>query len=344
MKKIFVDNKWKIDWFRKKKFQHELKRKKQRIKNWRYHRFEKVLLSRESRNNTSWASQDLRSLKNKILTIECPDNYSFIFNTDDFINHINEAKKLWNGGCVHFNFKNVKYLSFDALCLLLASTKDDRKIFKHGVKWNLPIDKDIRKFMLKSWFLKNFEWSLWDMQHVITKKRRDSKTSEKITKIIKKHTFSDDKLKTKQAHIHPFLVEAMKNTDDHAWEWYRWWIFHYKDNNKVTKVCFLDLWEWILKTICNQYDDVFWLFKLWTRIDTMKNLFENKIESAKRRTKTEEEKRWTWLPLIYKFLTSDNIKNAYVITNNVKVDISTQKYTYLNTEFHWTFYYWEITP
>ena len=341
MKKIFVDNKRKIELHRKKVFIHEQKRKKVRKKKWEANKLEKLQYS----SKPSWISKDLKKLKHEVKkfnteTIKCPENYSFINNTDEFLNHLNQAIKIWKSKkLVDFDLTDVENLRFDSLCLLLAYSRDKQN-FKMWVKWNFPKNPQIREFVRKSWFLEDFWWKKsWKMIHWESDKQLSQSLSKTIIKTIEKHTFLWNKQITQKAKINPFLVEAMKNTEDHAW-WYNWRAFYYKDDGLVTKVCLLDLWKWILKTMYNKVELLIWENPL----NLIEDLFKWNIESPKRRTKTKEEKRGTWLPAIYDFLRWSKVKNAFAITNNVKYNIACDKCEYLKMDFHWTFYYWEIAP
>lgn len=341
MKKLFIKNKWKIEYHRRKTFIYDKKREKIRKKKWTLNKLEKLQYS----NKPSRISKDLKNLKHEVRrlnteTIKCPKNYSFVNNTDEFLRHLNQAINIWKSSkLVDFDLTDVEYLTFDSLCLLLASSKE-KDNFKLWVKWNFPKNPKIREFVRRSWFLEDFWWKKsWKMIHWESDKQLSQSLSKTIIKTIESHTFSWDKWATRNAKINPFLVEAMKNTEDHAW-WYNRWAFYYKDKNLVTKVCLLDLWKGILKTMYTKLD---YLFRD-NPLNILNNLYKWKIESPRRRTKTNEEKRGTWLPSIYGFLKWNNIKNAFAITNNVKFDITNDECIPLKVDFHWTFYYWEIVP
>ena len=345
MKKIYIDNKRKIDLYRKKSFVYKQERKKIRKNH---------LKIRE--NKTSWVSPQISNKLNQLSyrvdniynheSIECPKIYSFINNTNEFIQHIEFAEKIWKSDkIVDFKLDNVELLTFDALCMLMAFTRNE-KIFTKWVRGNFPKKNEIKKFIKKSGFLKKLatkDKKSWWIFNYHSSKKRSCELSEKIVKTVENHTFLWNKLKVRESNIYSFLVEAMQNTDEHAWTWYDWWISYYKDDNKVTKICILDLGAWILKTICNQLD-ISKLFSLPNHSKTMQDLFEWTIKSAKRRTQTRNKKRWTWLPLIYEVLQWPNIQNAYAITNDIKVWISNNTFEQLNQPFHWTFYYFEIKP
>ena len=346
MKKIFVDNKWKIDLYRKKTFIHEQERKRVRKKHLKKRKSEWSWVSPQvvsnKLNRLDWRVDSMYNHE----IIECPRIYSFIKNTDDFIQHMESAEKIWKSGkIVDFRLDNVETLTFDALCMLMAFTRND-KIFKKWVRWNFPKKNWIKSFIRKSWFLRKLatkdKKSGW-MFNYHSSKKWSSELSEKIVKTVENHTFSWNKLKVRESNIYSFLVEAMQNTDDHAWLWYDWWLSYYKDDDKVTKVCLLDLGAWILRTICSELN-ISKLFSLPDHSKILQDLFEWTIESAKKRTQTKDKKRWTWLPLIYETLKWPNIQNAYAITNDIKVGISNNTFEQLNRSFHWTFYYFEIKP
>ncbi len=346
MKKIFVSNKNKIEHYRRKRYLHNQKRAKIREKNWRIRQNE--ILQKENEfnrknKNTRRFSDQLEDRKENIITIDCPKYYSFINNTDEFIAHLNQASDIWKKWkCIDFNLRDIEELTFDSLCLLLAFTKD-RKIFPKWVKWNFPKNYKIKEYIRSSWFLfdnKKKEWWMFNYKKLATDKKLSLELSEKIIKKIQEYTFLWKKEPVQKAKVHPFMVEAMKNTDDHAWEWCNWRGFYQKWENRITKVCFLDLWEWILNTMYSKFEQLFW----FNPFDILWGLFKWKFDKVNKRTKTKEEKRWTWLPKIYNFLTWDHIQNAFAITNNVKYDVKNNHFYRLKFDFHWTFYYREIVP
>lgn len=277
--------------------------------------------------------------------IKCPENYSFVENTEEFIMHLNNAKeRAKNWKIVDFNLRNIKQLSFDALCLLMAETRNKNVFGK--VKWSIPKDKALRIFFERSGFIRRFKserdyYCEWEMFNYVSDKSLSPDLSKHIISIVQKYVFGGDKTKMQQTKLHPFFVEAMKNTDDHAWDGYNWWVFYYKWDDKTVKICFLDLWAGILKTLSKTMLE-YTLFGT-SESDRLQGLFEGKLQSAKRRTKTEEEKRWTGLPLIYWFLQGKYIQNGYAISNKVKFDLNNQQYSRLeNSSFNGTLYYFEI--
>ena len=352
MKKYFVRNKRFIDNLRKKRFVHEKKREKIRKHNRMLRQNGKLTKEREltkSNRNIWWVSnkyQDKRNKKNIIKNTEvviCPSNYSFINNTEEFIDHLNCEKNIWKRWkCVDFNLENIEELTFDSLCLLLASTKDKNN-FPNWVKWNFPKNPDIKQYIRTSGFLFDYKkkngW-MFNYKKSASDKKLSLGLSKKIIDTIREYTFSWEKKLVQESKVHPFMIEAMKNTDDHAWDGYNRWVFYQKSSNKITKVCFLDLWEWILNSMYNKIEQIF----RYNPFNILWDLFKWNLTDPQKRTKTKEDKRWTWLPKIYDFLMWNHIQNAFAITNNVKYDVKNDKFYRLNSNFHWTFYYREIKP
>lgn len=326
MKKISHIDKWKkiIIWYKRHK--HNLNRK--RI--WKKH----------------WQSKQPVT-KNNIVKIICPENYSFIDNTENFISHLNEAKRIaraWKN--IHFNLDNITHLSFDALCVLMAETKN-KEVF-NIVEWSMPKNKELRMFFERSGFINRLEgrsWNEWEMFNYNSNKSYSQEFSESIIKIVEQYTFNGNKQQIQAIKLHPFFVEAMTNTNNHAGNGYNWWIFYYKWDKQTIKICFLDLWAGIIKTLTDNLG--FFDLERLNKEDEckkFKDLFEWRVQSAKKRTKTSENNRWTWLPLIYSILRGEYIHKAYAISNNVKIDITNNVYTKLNNiSFNGTLYYFEIS-
>jgi len=54
------------------------------------------------------------------------------------------------------------------------------------------------------------------MFNYVSDKSLSPDLSKHIIGIVQKYVFGGDKTKMQQTKLHPFFVEAMKNTDDHA--------------------------------------------------------------------------------------------------------------------------------
>jgi hypothetical protein len=185
------------------------------------------------------------------------------------------------------------------------------------------------------------------MYNQISDKSYSAPIDQNCTKTIIDYTYEWDRVWSPP--IHPAFVESMKNTDDHAGKWYNWWIFYYKDDAKVTRVCFLDLGQWILGTLKGKIERFISnirsiVFQTESDPSKLKMLFDGNVSKTSERTSTHENKRGTGLKSIWDFIKHPKVESGFVVTNNVKWNIKEGKYAIIDKIFNWTFYYWELHP
>lgn len=311
-----------------KKWKHELiRRKKRKIKKYieKSNRIEKVKKAKLPKKK-----------------IKAPSIFSFTKNTDEIIEYFNwYLKYTKNKDPIEFDLADIEDLTFDSIALLLANIKD-KKYSKSLISWNAPNKLELQKLFIKSDFYAFVNSKLKPPRDFIQWKAINHISNKQVApeiawEINEKFTNINPIDKRK---LYDVIIECMQNTMNHAWEWFNWWIFYYDNKEKGTKeICFLDLWIWILWSL-NRKDEEFINFIRDYNKDKLQKLFQ--WDWKKKNTITKEKKRWNWLKDIYKFSKSESVKQFIVITNQVVADLKNDKYTKLNNNFKWTFYYWEI--
>ena len=199
MKKIVCVDKRKYVFWGRKKGRHNQKRKYI----WPLHR--------------ALRKKDVLRFSTEIcntVEIKCPENYSFVENTEEFIMHLNKAKEqAKNWKIVDFNLRSIKQLSFDALCLLMAETRN-KAVFGQ-VKWSIPKNEELRFFFERSGFIKRFKsernsYCEWEMFNYVSEKSLSPELSKHIIGIVQKYVFGGIKQRCNKQNFIPSLLRLWK--------------------------------------------------------------------------------------------------------------------------------------
>lgn len=291
-------------------------------------------------------------LKKEPVNIETPQNFSFIDNTQQTLSFINQCRtKLHRNENVHCDISNVKELSADAIALLVACTNDPEFRGKYTrFQGNEPKNNELKRLFRESGFYK----------FVCTSKLM--KTSQKVNSNLlhkeshynvqpdiakeaclygTKHVFGNCR---PISELYEMLVEAMSNTNNHASyknkSEIKWWLYTYNNPKGFTSYSFIDLGVGIFESIPVQ---AFKRFKkrigISDNIDLVQDLLEGKIKSS---IKNENAMRGKGIPQIATNSLNDTFKRAYIISNDVKIDLKTRVAEKLNVKFKGTFLYWEL--
>lgn len=339
-----------------KRYQKKLiiKKKKDKIRRRKY-------LKKQRRENYI---QRIEKIKHETYkTINPPEDFSMISNPEGVIKYFNDYRQfIWDGYSIKFDLSTVNSVSFDGIALLTTKIKDKSFRWTSNIKGKNPSDENMRKLFLDSWFFEHIDQQIgrkniiWKMIHNVTDKKVKSEDAGLVKDEIIQHAWLNWVI-TKR--IYEAIIECMSNTEEHAGVGFDWWLMYYKDQDKKVKVCFIDLWEWIIKSINTKYNEKReWYEKIFSIIRTIKNLFvwENEwqkilkalIESDKEKvdkvSSVPRRERWKWLPSLKAFTLEQNIKNFTIITNDVYANVSNDEYRILKEAFWWTFIYREVHP
>ena len=296
------------------------------------------------------ASERFANKRQKVFTfvkLSPPDSFSFIKNTEEVINYFEENKKKFEKGCnVNFDLRKIKFLSFDALSLLLAKINDETYTNCFSVKGEFPEDTKLKDLFFRSGFFPTWWWNwnslkchgamVWNFSNKKVLGSVASQITEKIIwdrkSVISKKTYSA-------------FIECMANTNNHT-KCKRWLTYYEEEDH--TKVCFIDLWCGILKHINAKALKVFKLFKMnlkkkWVEEPALilKALLNNE-DILDHRSWTKLPYRGTGMPRIREYADCKGIENFTIICNNLFANISLNQYNKLEKEFKWTFYYREV--
>ena len=148
------------------------------------------------------------------------------------------------------------------------------------------------------------------------------------------------------ASLYEILIECMSNTHNHAnlnkQGECRWWLYVY--NNPITNstsYSFVDLGVGIFKSAHtkNYITKIFKVTGLQKNIDLVDDLLAGKIHS---RIEKDRELRGKGIPQIVKHSKNTWFKSFYIITNDVKIDLSIGSRESLDYSFDGTFLHWEL--
>lgn len=305
---------------------------------------EKAKAKRRALNGIPVAERRERQLVNQYNSLRAPSNFSFVENTvsvlsylEDIQIHINRRKP------VLINLKDITNLTNDAIVLLLAFLKNPMITKGVPIKGNYPRDKELRKIFQESGIFGTNGIDNEPKNYILT--RRNKKAEGGIAnELIKRATKILFGQEARCPGVYRALMESMANTCYHAKPQQigheTWWLtlYHDKAANKVS-FAFIDLGVGIFKSskMSGFREKLTSFFGITDNRDVLKEII-----SGRKTSSTKIPYRGKGLPNIYKGLERNYYSNLKIISNDVKADLSADKYEKLSKEFRGTFLYWEL--
>ena len=289
--------------------------------------------------------------KNKIQKT-APKNFSLINNTNDVVAYINDCKKLLHEKeKVLIDIENVQYITSDAIALLVACANDPNFNGKYGrLSGNAPKDTKLNKLFIESGF-----YQYVDSNSVMkTAQKKDDNLLHKESHykvqpdIAKqaclygtKHVFMNE---DPFPELYEMIIEAMSNTNNHANKQKegvtKWWLYVYNDPAGKTCYSFVDLGVGIFDSLpVSIYKNLTRRIGLSHNADLVGDLLDGKIKSRK---KEDNRIRGKGIPQIAKNSLKSVFEKAYIISNDVKIDLKSRNSEKLDNNFHGTLLYWEL--
>ena len=289
--------------------------------------------------------------KNKVQKT-APTNFSLINNTDEVISYINDCKRLLHEKeRVLIDIENVKSITSDAIALLVACANDPSFSGKYGkLSGNAPKDTKLNKLFVESGFYKYVDSS----SVMKTAQKKDDNLLHKESHfqvqpdIAKqaclygtKHVFLNEK---PFPELYEMVIEAMSNTNNHANKQKegvtKWWLYAYNDPTGKTCYSFVDLGVGIFDSIpVSIYKTLTRKVGLSHNADLVNDLLDGKIKSRK---KEDNRIRGKGIPQIANNSQKSVFDRAYIISNDVKIDLKTRNSEKLSNIFHGTLLDWEL--
>ena len=294
-----------------------------------------------------------REVANKPYTpVVAPECFSFIDNTEASLKYLEECRLLLHKNeNINCDISKVKTLTPDAIALLVACTNDLKFRGNYAnIKGNAPEDKFANKLFVESGFYKFVNTSK-EMKCAQRKecnllhKESDFSVQSGIAKEAclygTRHVFQNSK---PISELYEMLVEAMSNTNNHAGKdsehKIKWWLYTYNDPFGFTSYSFIDLGVGIFESIpVQKFKKLTKLLNITNNVDLVQDLLNGKIKSS---IKADNEIRGKGIPQIALNSLEPIFKRAFIISNDVKIDLKTQQAEKLSIDFRGTFLYWEL--
>lgn len=314
-------------------------------------RFKQQLLSkrkakakRRALNGVPIVKQRERRAISQFENLKAPSNFSFVENTVSVLTYLEDIQARINRRKpVLINLKDITNLTNDAIVLLLAFIKNPTITKGVPIQGNYPRDKELRKIFHESGVFGANGNDTEPKNYILT--RRNKKAEGGIAnELIKRATKIIFGQEARCPGVYRALMESMANTCYHAKPQQigheTWWltVYHDKAANKVS-FAFIDLGVGIFKSskMSGFKEKLTSFFGITDNRDVLKEII-----SGRKMSSTKIPYRGKGLPNIYKGLERNYYSNLRVISNDVKADLSINKYEKLSKEFRGTFLYWEL--
>ena len=327
-----------------KRMRRTMKRQSKSYKLRRRHRLE---------NRRRGLVEQLKWERKAYVELEVPKNFSFIDNTNEILEYFIKCKSLLhNKEKVQCDLSHITALSSDAIALLAACANDESFLGKRGrIRGNAPTDPELLKLFTESGFynhvkatkvLKSAHKSDTNLFHQESNYQVQSDIAKNACILGTKHVFGSNK---PFPDLYEMLIEAMSNTNNHASNnsnanQFKWWLYTYNAPNGHTMYTFIDLGVGIFDSIPVQ------VFKKIKRVigldntDLVPDLLDGKIKS---REKVDNKIRGKGIPQIAVNSNSQYFARAYIISNDVKINLKDKTAEALEHNFSGTMLFWELT-
>lgn len=294
-----------------------------------------------------------KAVKAQPINKEAPKVFSLIDNTNEVVGYLNDCRKtLHKEKKITIDISQIEQLSTDAIALLVACVNDISFTGKYGIlRGNAPNNIELAKLFIESGFYKHVETDNPNLKHRnkaeenLLHRESHVKVQSDIAKSAcqygTRHVLNNDK---PFPIVYEMLIEAMSNTNNHANKIERgktkWWLYVYNAPNNTTCYSFVDLGVGIFESVpMSAYKKLKKLLNISSNTDLAKDLLEGKIKS---REKIDQNIRGKGIPQIARNSDSENIGRAFIISNDVKINLKTKLAEKLDNDFKGTFLYWEL--
>lgn len=307
--------------------------------------------AKRNRINFSNAKKDKLEFKDFVKK-SAPKNFSFIDNTNEVLEYFDNCKKGFEKKeMIYFDIAKLSILTADAITLLIALVNDESFTGKRNHFYgNVPIQKKLKKLLSESGFynfvgcskrMKNMSNSSNNLLHKEFHTKVKPEIARKACQFGIKHVFKKELI---LSSLYEVLIESMSNTNNHASEkseeHCKWWLSVYNIPDGRTIYSFLDLGIGIFDSVpVSRFKKLKIWSTLMSNIELVPSLLDGQIKSSK---KLDNNIRGKGLPQIAQNSNDDCIKRAYIISNDVKINLKDRSSEQLNYSFNGTFLYWEL--
>lgn len=286
--------------------------------------------------------------------LEVPKDFSFIDNTNEVLGYFMECKSLLHNKVkIQCDLSHITSLSSDAIALLAACANDETFLGKKGrIRGNAPTNPELLKLFLESGFynhvrstksLKTAHKSDANLFHQESNYQVQSDIAKKACILGTSHVFGTS---SPFPDLYEMLIEAMSNTNNHAsnnsdTNQFKWWLYTYNAPNGHTMYTFIDLGVGIFDSIpVKRFKKMRKAVGLLHNKDFASDLLNGKIKS---REDIDNKIRGKGIPQIAANSNSPNFARAYIISNDVKINLKDKTSEALDHNFSGTMLFWELT-
>lgn len=291
--------------------------------------------------------------KREYTTIMAPLNFSFIDNTDEmlqFIYNCHEALK--TNEKVECDLSQITSLSSDAIALLAACTNDRTFLGKRGkIRGNAPKQVDLQRTFIESGFYNHVNASKYlkgahrkdnNLFHQESHFKVESDIAKKACLLGTRHVMGNE---SPFEDLFEMLVESMSNTNNHASnqqkdKQIKWWLYTYNNPNGNTQYTFIDLGVGIFDSVpANKFKRLKKAMGFSHNVDIVPDLLEGKIKS---REEVDNDMRGKGIPQIAFNSKNPMFKRAFIVSNDVKINLKNGSSVKLGANFLGTLLFWEL--
>lgn len=281
-----------------------------------------------------------------------PTNFSFVDNTNELLEYFNECRvALHKKQRVLIDISNIRNLSSDAIALLVASVNNKDFIGKYGsIKGTAPQNSRLAKLFVESGFykyvdadkkLKNIQKDNENLLHKESHFKVQPDLAKNACLYGTKHVFGTTNT---FPELFEMLIEAMSNTNNHAGKdgkgEIKWWLYAYNSTDGKTCYSFIDLGVGIFDSLpVGRYKRFKNIVGLLHNADLVPDLLDGKIKSSE---KVDRNIRGKGIPQIARNSEDSRFGRAYIISNNVKINLKNRTTERLKDNFRGTMLYWEL--
>lgn len=286
--------------------------------------------------------------------LKVPENFSFVDNTNEILEYFIKCKKLLHERKnIKCDLSQLKKMSSDAIALLAACANDESFLGKKGrILGNAPKDPELLRLFKESGFYNHVKSaSVLKSAHRSDKHLFHQESNYQVQPDIAKSACNLG-VEHVSGSCKPFpdlyemLIEAMSNTNNHASceknkTQFKWWLYTYNAPNGNTMYTFIDLGVGIFDSVpVKMFRKIKKIVGLGHNKDLVNDLLDGKIKS---REKIDNNIRGKGIPQIAANSSSRYFSRAYIISNNVKINLKDKTAEALNHNFFGTMLFWELT-
>ncbi|SIT20955.1 STAS domain-containing protein [Chryseobacterium ureilyticum] len=297
--------------------------------------------------------------------IEPCQDFRLINNPIEVIKTIAELKSLAKREKIHrviIDLTNLTHIDIGAISLMLSSVKELRN-HKVRISGTQPLDEDVLDFIIKSGFFGNMSNVSPDISNTLQSHKKNNKNTLIIAdcnmkgrgqligtniKQIRKLLLGEE---NHYQPLYTILMEMNANAFEHAYnDDKKHWVLgiNFDEKSKKVFVTFTDNGLGIIQQLnlkrSTRVKEFISDFALLKTPDVFNNgiLLQKVFDKVYNSRFKSQINRNRGLPTIKDKNIKNQIKNLICITNNVYLDLTTDKYIILDDDFTGTFYYLEL--